>query len=353
MIVKPKKTRDQDVIRADQFEVEELRAVLFGESDRLSPELALSLLGRKTYPGKLTDMQRVLLDEKEASRLRQMAAVELSRMGTDESLEVLMRAGDVQDEFVLRGVMKGLSTLGDRRSLDLVARYIDTAADTRDRAALNQAAHWTATLISYRLGAEGFEVDFPKRSRFARIDPEQAQPIEWQAALSEDVEEGISSLSAEGLGFKLQPRTATALQCADRRLMLLFSADITRLETTRQWVSQKSVLGVVALRDESGVAEKGHQWKARYYLLTQPIKDDEGQFHIFVTNTRGTLILAGTARLEERQVVAFTLRAVQRPGMRPVGIDGVYRDGNLSFERIVSGQQVQKRITLGRREKGR
>lgn len=53
------------------------------------------------------------------------------------------------------------------------------------------------------------------------------------------------------------------------------------------------------------------------------------------------------------QVVAFTSRTAKHPGVVPVVIEGVYGDGNLRLERIVSGHQVQKRITLGHRERGK
>ena len=58
-----KKQISEDVINAEQYSVEELREVVFGNSDRLPKVLALTLLGRKDYPNKLADFQRVLEDE--------------------------------------------------------------------------------------------------------------------------------------------------------------------------------------------------------------------------------------------------------------------------------------------------
>lgn len=74
-----------DFVHSSRYSVEELRQAIRGGSPRLTPQLALALLARKEYAEKSEDLRRILTDDKIDSRLREVAARELARLGTAES----------------------------------------------------------------------------------------------------------------------------------------------------------------------------------------------------------------------------------------------------------------------------
>ena len=81
-----------DMIGADAYSVDELRETTFEGRGRLSRPLALALLGRKSYPQKVQDLERLLTNEQEMPRLRAMSAQFLGEIGGPDATRVLERS---------------------------------------------------------------------------------------------------------------------------------------------------------------------------------------------------------------------------------------------------------------------
>ncbi len=87
-----------DMIDASAYSVDELREAVFEGRGRVARPLALALLSRKNYPGKVADFQKILLDEDEQPRLRAIAASGLGEVQTPASLRALERGLDSRRE---------------------------------------------------------------------------------------------------------------------------------------------------------------------------------------------------------------------------------------------------------------
>ena len=144
---------------ADGFSVAELRKMAFEDKGPLSRPLALALLGRKRYPRKTQDLERFVMDETETPRLRNMAALELGRLGTPAAVKALERGLSVKEDVSLRGVLEGISLTGVDRIHPEINRL------KRRKGPVGETARRTAALLSHR-----------RRNRRRRVDHHRQMP---------------------------------------------------------------------------------------------------------------------------------------------------------------------------------
>lgn len=315
--------RRADMISGEDFEVDELREVVFGGSGRMDRVLALSLLGRKSYPEKMRDLERILAEEQEPPRLRHTAAVALGHAGTSEALERLAAHLDVQHPVVLRGILEALRRLGGRQALDAIEAQLK-----EDWGGV--PARWAATLLAFQLGTAGFDVEVPDPKGLVEADPKQAHPIEVASAEAEVVERSLSDLKTKAPALELTGEGALTLVCGDQQLLWLFNRAFAQPEGARLLMKRKAVVGVVAAH----YTLEGDAWEIRYYALAQPAEGRRST-DILVMTTSGITAFAGHAEVRE-EAASFALQAVQRPGAVPVDIQGIYEKGQVRFERAVS-----------------
>jgi hypothetical protein len=320
---------DADVIGGQAYGVEELRRIVFGgaSDERVPREVALGLLGRKDYPDKVADFERVLADEGEAPSLRTSAAVELGRVGSDAALEALVRHADVKHDLVARGVLKGLRHINSPRALEVAARRLETRP-AGPRAALPRTEKWTAALLAFRQGVRGFDLSRPKRPRFVRVDPERAQEIKVAPATPETLAQSLRDLAANPLGIELAREGAVEMRCDNRELVFLFNRELVEQGMPRLF-ERKAVAGIVAVR----YTVEGDNYSTKYGVLVQPAKG--GELNLLVTTTNGVIVLSGSGKPSGDQV-KFKLKAVDRPGVVAMEIEGAYSTAGLRLERAVS-----------------
>lgn len=283
-----------DLLDSGAFGVEELREVVFGRSDRLPKALALSLLGRKEYPEeqKVDDLRRVLEDEQQPPRLRHTAAIELGRVGSRRAAEVLERAQEIQDSFVVRGV---------RRSLGQVRR------PEVPREAVS-----------------------PPRQSMLRVDPERAERIQVGRLDEENASLAARQASETAPGIRLSARSALLLQCGGRNLLYLPNEDLDTPDVPRRLLREEAVVGIVAERHTL----EADRWETRYHVLTRP-SDSSAAFQILVTTDTGEVVFAGEGRVEGESA-RFSLATVDHPGGVAIEIQGSSEAGRLQIEQARS-----------------
>lgn len=314
-----KKSRG-DIITADAFEVEELRSAVFGKDTRISPILALTLLGRKEYPEKLGDMERVLRDADQGERVRHTAAIELSRIGSEEAVRVLMDNIDAKQDFVARGVIKALGGLAGPGELRVIAERIK-------RPGVSQTATWAATFAAFRLGTEGFEMRLPRQEDFIELDQRRAEVRKVEPIDAETATRILRDLHEDVQGIELVAKGAAAIMCADRTFVFLANKVLLNPDIV---LRQKAVAGVAAVQSP----REPNPWTIRHYIFSQP-SGDARSLQVFVTTTGGILALADEGKVE-RQRAAFTLRSVNRPGAIPAEMRCVYEEGEVRFAEVRS-----------------
>ena len=317
--------QDGDIIDPEAYSVAELRSMVFKGKGILSRPLALSLLGRKTYPQKVSDLARLLMNEAEPPRLRNMAGQLLGRAGTKAAAQALERGLAVKDDLALRGVLQGLSLAGTADTPKALGRL------KRRKGIVGQVAARTAGLLGYRFGQRGAELVPPEGGKLLRVVPRRAVSIDIAPARGAQATAAISELAATAPDLNLVAAGAKSMRCAGRRLLLLFDAAV-RDEGIPRFRARKAVAGVVAEHEEL----EGTGWEVKYRLLTEPQKD--GSVRLLVATARGVPVCTGVARIKGEKAT-FVLRTVDRPGAVALDIQGTFEDGRVAFTQARSDQR--------------
>lgn len=345
-----------DFVSASDYTLEELRAAVFGEIDRekgdedgqpgregesspvLDPLVAISLLSRKEYDGKRDDLRGVLFDEARDPRLRHNAAQALGRaFGSDAEPDLLEALDIAQEPEVRRGLLGALETVGSERTLEAIGQRRPEFAESLER----QAA-WTETLIAFRTRTDA-------TSDLGRLpEPDLVSikgdtfDITLRDADDEVREAALGSLrkAPDQHPIDVSADATFELDCLNQRLLLAF--DETFLANVDGPLTSKHVAAILLEHDD---VESG-EWLLRYYLLVQPDAPEGGQGEargervgrtgqVFGTTTGGQIHYGGRFRVENGEI-AFEIRSIERPGLRPVRIDGRLEDGQLIFEEAVT-----------------
>lgn len=323
-----------DVIDAEAYSVAELRDMLFRNKGPLSPPLALALLGRKTYPRKVADMTRLLMDENAAPRLRVMAGQILGRAGSPAAVRALERGLEVKNELALRGVLEGLRQAGRAETPAMLARL------KRRKGVVGRTAARAAGLLGHRFGLRGNALPEAEGLRELRVDPRRSQPIEVARAPGARVKAALAELSAALPGAKLVGTGALALRCAGRDLLLLFEA-AAQAEAPDHFGQRKALVGVIA---EKATLE-GSSWSVKYQLLTEPQKD--GTIRLLAASMRGVPVYAGTARIKGGRAT-FAWRTLDRPGAVAVDIQGAFEEGRIAVKQARSSARRRPALVPAR-----
>jgi hypothetical protein len=355
-------TADGDFVSAETFTVAELRAALFedvgeggpkreGQRDRqeretgplaeLGPHVALSLLARKEYDGKADDLRRLLLDAAVEGRLRHSAAVALGRALGPDAEGTLLEA--LESETLgpegSRGVLTALGEVGGEATLEAIAKHRDRLSEPGRR-----QADWAETLAAFRTRTPGRD----DRGRLSLPDLAEFEGETFDVSLREaDAEVRKAALEDLRRGNYRLPLDVSAeavyeLVCLNQRLLVLLDEAFVDAAAP---LERKYVAAAVLERSRVETEE----WSPRHYVLVQPEdgtpdegetqKPDEGRQRgrgqVFVTTTNGRVYYAGTFGLQD-DGLAFDVRAVEQPGLRPVRLEGRFADGELVLGEAVT-----------------
>ena len=299
-----------DAMHAEAFSVAELRRMVFEGNGPLATPLALMLLGRKSYPEKASDLERLLMDEAAPPRIRNSAALELGRLGTPDAVAALERGLALDDDLALRGVLEALALVRIEHLPTGVDALIDRGGP------VGQAARRTSALIAHRLGIAGPSLGTPA--------PAATNAIEVHAADAHEVDTAIAALGKAVPGLRLLREGASVLQCGGPPLMFLPCGDGSDWIDVRRWMHRTAEVGVVAVLN---TRELRH-WALRYRVMIEPAAGDG--IRIVVSTTKGQVVLEGSARIDG-QHTTFEIRSAVDPGSLSIAIDGVVDQGRVRF----------------------
>jgi hypothetical protein len=305
-----------DAMNAEDFSVAELRRMVFEGDGPLATPLALLLLGRKTYPEKAKDLERLLTDEGAPPRIRNTAALELGRLGTPEAVAVLERGLKLGDDLALRGVLEALTLV----PIDYLPASLNTLID-RD-GPVGRAAQRTSALIAHRLGIAGPSLETPAST--------DTKAIEVHAADPHEVEIAIAALQKAAPGLKLLSKDASMFECDGPPSMFLPCGDGRDLIDLRDRMHRTAEVGVVAALS----TREFRHWTLRYRVMIEPAAGDN--VRIVVSTTKGHVVLEGSARVDG-QHTTFEIRSVVGPGSLSIELTGVVDQGRVRFTAARSG----------------
>jgi len=336
-------TRNQgcngDLVEADRYQLDELRAAAFGESAVLSRQLALALLGRKRYPKKADDFGRLLASENEEPRLRIMAATELGRMGTQPAIEQLAAALNTKEQRVLQSVVEATAAAGGAESLSRVR-----VLRRRKLKSLAEAAEWGSELLALRSGERTRPLTPPAERSMMSIDEKRADPVKPRKLADDAAETIVSEVAAGSLKLDLSSQSAVRARCGTRDFALLFTRSF--LEDMPAALGRRTIALAVAELHQT----EHRSWDVRYLVVAQPSR---GGIELHALTRSGQLAFFGHATIDDDGLVEFSLRTVDKPGAAPVVISGTFAGDRLRFERFDAEPTGRRRVSAEIHERAR
>lgn len=306
-----------DLIDGAHYSVGELRRAAFEGSGSLSRALALALLRTKSYPEKVKDLERLLFDEREVPRLRNLAAQLLGEMATPAAVRALGRATDTSEELTLRGVVKGLARAGDRRAQNILRKLAG-----RSGLLGNLASRVVAPRAKFETPAELA----PPGS--GTVSKRAARSI-WRTIRVRPATARARSAAAKALtGLAAKPRIASRagilLECEGPPWMLLPADDLTsNLRNLLKGVRRAGLLLRFMEHEVVG-------WRPRYEITTEPAGD--AMFGIAVTTVGSARpFLVGTGHMEGKRASFFVSTFTESKSFQ-VRIRGTFDGRRLVFD---------------------
>jgi hypothetical protein len=310
-----------------------LRDVVRGTDATFPRVRAMALLLDSDFPNKHRDFETVLGDAKEPPEIRCAAAMNLGRINTPASVEILVRNCRVRDEQVMAGVMKALGRIGDAGALDAVR----SAGERAKGPAASQAA-FTSLLITHRSGLQEGGDGVPQTGPCLELDPRAAREFAVAPECGSEIELCLRCLGDRPFGIELAEDPAYSARCGRNRWMMLFNREFAGPDAVGKLRMRKAIAGVIARRSrETGWYSVSH------LLLTAPMRDDSA-ITLLMYRTNGELDFQGRAEVQESHA-AFSILALLRPGAFAVRIEGTFDDGRLEIHAALSAPTVQFRRT--------
>ncbi len=308
-----------------------IRAAVRGaESGSLSRATALELLASSAYPAKHRDLQYLLEDENESSKLRYLAALGLARTDVRAAHEILVAATRINNDRVRAGVMRALGQIGGKDALDAIERVLPNTGDTARPQAL-----FAATLIAHRLGLAGHDAPAPSATNVLDMAPDHGVRVHIRRALSTEAERSLVSLGQRPYGIELADEPMYEYRCDRCSGTIMLNREFTRSDALDALQQRKAIFGIGTLRD----AASGTYSPAAIFL-TAP--DPKGGVRISVHLTNGSQLFVGEAAVRGGEA-QWTLRAVRRLGAFPIHAEGDFKRGHLNIRVAASGTRIVQR----------
>jgi hypothetical protein len=312
--------QSHDMIDADAYSVDELREATFEGRGRLSRPLALALLGRKSYPQKVQDLERLLTNEQEMPRLRAMSAQFLGEMGGPDATRVLERGLDSRQGVTLRAVALALGKTGSREHVSRLESL------TQRPGPVGREARRALDILANRLQGAGTGRVTPESPRLSPGQGEDATDIDVGVPSEGDLAEALRGVPSR----RLSRESALSLRCQGRDLIFLFAEDSVQ-RGVDLFVHQGEI-GVVAERRKV----EGTGWEQRYRVVVEPRPNRV--FSVVVTTHDARPILRGEGQIRGQEA-QFQLGSIDAPGALPVEIRGRFDGRRLTIEEARSSQR--------------
>jgi hypothetical protein len=291
----------------------------------------MAVLFESDFPNKHRDFQQILENERESPELRYVSALYLGKMNAESSRQILLGNLNIEDDFVLSGVMKALGWIGDRHAFEAVSTLGKKAGERA-----SAQARFAAALIAHRLGLDGGEslppsIDYldPGRETGRRLSIQPADPNEGEMCLR--------AVSRHPLGVEYDESSMYQLRCGRNSWMLLFNRDSVGGDAAQRLRDRKLLFGAVAHKSSAS-----NLYVPVYVILTSPHID---AVRVLVHRVSGRLEFGGAAEIEG-DGVRFSIRAVVRPGAFAVWLDGRLEGGRLTIGTALANPAVSAPKTL-------
>jgi nucleotide-binding universal stress UspA family protein len=295
-------------------------AAALGVPANLSRTEALARLAASEDPNREDVLSRVLQDPGERAQLRAAAAVGLGHIATERSEQFLVQALYTAPTEILPEVLGSLGRVGSPAALELIDEHKDSQADL-----IAAGAHFAGALITFRFGLSGHELHVPRTNELL-LDPEGGErAMRIDTPSPGRTRSVLASLEHEPYGIDLATEGLTELRCGTDVHTVCVNRRFTAPGSAAALLERKWVLALAALQSRES---EGHS--VSFVVLASPSR--RGKVDLLVPNCTGHAMLAGSAHVTGDRI-AFSLRAIRRPGARGVFLDGTLGRGRLMLDR--------------------
>jgi hypothetical protein len=304
-----------------------LLEIVRGNDKIFTRKYAMTLLQKSDFPNKHEEFEELLNDEKEDSRIRYHAAMNLWKINTKESIESLINSGHIRDDLILSGVMMALGRIGGESSLELIGKVGKTVTGI----AASQAK-FAAVLISHRLGLEGNDLPVPNNRDYL-VKLSKARSILINPAENAETQLCLSSLANQPYGIEFSEGPKYMINCGRNELMLLFNKEFSRDDAAEKMAERKAFLSLIARKSQTD-----NTYSPSALVLTSPsrLKKD---IDILIYSPKGNVIMGGQARKNKNRAL-FSIRTISKPGAVPVQIEGEFEIGKIKIKTALSSRHI-------------
>jgi hypothetical protein len=306
--------------RPTQDAIPRLRAILF--------------LRASEHSEKLATLASLINDENEKPRVRIVAAMGLYEMNTVQSRKALLDVSQkVSEETTLAAIAQSLGMIGDQKTLQAIH-----AMQSRAKGFAKKQAAFAASLISYRLNLPGAEVSFPQANQLLPLTGnEEIQQTTVALAKADEAALCLRGLEREPFGIAFASKPMYQIICQPNKLMLLLNEDFAGEDAAQKLHGRKSLLGLLARKSENS-----ESYSASLLIFASPRKGQAGKLDLLLHRPTGDQLYAGTLDLEGGQM-AFSVQAVDRPGISAIAFAGEFASGRLKITDARSSTRARKR----------
>jgi hypothetical protein len=285
--------------------------------------VAFALLAASDDPDREVVLSRVLENPRERPSMRAAAAMALGHILTEKAAELLVQALWTAPPEALPDVLRSLGRIGSPAALEVIDRQRASAVSP-----VADAARFSGALIAHRFGLPGHDVPIPTAQDLLAEPIGSERPIEVTTAPPAQARAVLASLAHEPYGIDLAAdallqfrcRTATHTVCLNRRFVAPGAAAAL--------LEHKALLALTALQSQEGA---GHS--VSYIVLASPSRSGAG-IDLLAPLCTGAPALAGSAQVVGEEI-RFSLRSVDRPGVRALFLDGSVERGRMTITRAV------------------
>jgi hypothetical protein len=318
-----------NIVDLDEINLRQLRDAVAGKNRTFPRARAMDLLLTTDFPNKHRDFEAVLENNSETPEDRALAAINLAKVNTPASLDVLIKHIQTDDELVLTCIMKALGRIGDKSALNAILKFKEGA-----KGLAAEQAKFAASLISHRLGLPDNELPIPDEEEYVEICRDAARPFQINLAGSNDAEFCLRSLADQSFGIEFAEYPMYQVCCGRNNWMILFNRDFIGQDMAKKLGKKKAFPGLIAIRSEAS-----RLYSVAFLILTSPAKQPD-KVNILIHRPNGGLIFSGSMQVKENRL-EFSIYAIARSGVFPIRVVGAFEDGELQVKTALSEFFVQ------------
>jgi hypothetical protein len=272
---------------------------------------AMAILAHNDPEGALSEALGQVIQEGQLDIAAAAAAVTVAGRLGPNAIPVVMGAAAAQPPpIVALAAWRTLAEIGRAEFLDALQQIAPPPGDV-----VGDQAAFALSVIAYRAGISGFELNAPDETRI-RVIPDvetlfsinQSEPSESDFELLRRVPRN------ELYGVEPTREGAIAIDCGDDHMLLSLDSDV-QFDIPNTLLAAPALAGVIAILDSLGSS-----YSTRYLILTWP--DGVDGFHVALHQPDGAQAYYGHPNGEEiaGSEVSFGLFALDLPGLTTISL---------------------------------